>query len=99
MQSLAARRLAEGEEPQGFEPRAHLQRGGDHGGEGHLRRGVQIEDKSPGDVRLVRLAIPGMNLDSRRLGYGGKPFGTINLKVRLVIARDSDQVDHKTQPP
>jgi len=33
------------------------------------------------------------------LGYGGKPFGTINLKVRLVIARDSDQVDHKTQPP
>jgi hypothetical protein len=40
-----------------------------------------------------------MNLDSRRLGYGGKPFGTINLKVRLVIARDSDQVDHKTQPP
>ena len=45
-------------------------------------------DKAARNLWLPRLAIPGMKLNNTNLGYGGKAFLAIDLKIGLTVAED-----------
>ena len=79
MQALAAGRLAEAHQAQRFQPVADLQCPGDHGIEPDIGRRIEIEDETPRHLRLVRRAVPGMQLDAAALRDRGQPLNTIDL--------------------
>ena len=93
MQALAARRLAEGNEAKLLEAAAQLLGRRDHGRECNVGRRVEIEDEPPGNGRMMRLAIPGMEFHRRDLAHGDQALDAIDLQIRLAVALDGDQLD------
>ncbi len=87
VQAFAARRLAEGDEAELLEALAHLERGVDHAVERHVRRGVEIEHEAAGQLRIVRQAVPGMQLERGDLRRLHERFDAIDLQIGLAIAR------------
>lgn len=71
MQTFAARRLAEGDQPQGFESFAELARRLDHCLEADVRGRVEVEDQPSRHVGFAGLAVPGMQFEPAALRHGG----------------------------
>ena len=74
MQAFAAGRLAKADETQIIEAVAHFARRLDDRGERHVRPRIEIEDKTAGNLRLPRLAIPGMKLDGADFDADGNLY-------------------------
>jgi hypothetical protein len=84
-QALAPGRLAEADETQIIEAVAHFSRRLDDRRERHLRPRIEIEDKAAWNLRLLRLTIPGMELDGADLGDRGKAFFPVDLEIGLAV--------------
>jgi len=91
VKALAARRFAEGQQAELLESLAYLERGRDDGIEFHVRRRIQVEDQSPGDLRIVGCAVPGMEFQRSHLSDGGQRFDPIDLHVGGPVAPHLDQ--------
>jgi hypothetical protein len=78
-------------EPEVIEVVAHFPRRFDDRREGHVRPRIEIKDQAAWNLRLPRLAIPGMELDSADLGHSGKALAR-QLHRLVVVAADQLRV-------
>src|SRR6202045_2832601 len=88
VQPFAARCLAKADEAEFVEPLSHFLGRFDDGGERDVAARVQIEDKTPRNFRMLRLAVPGMQFERGHLRDSGETFHSINLKIGFAIAGD-----------
>src|SRR6185312_10311135 len=93
VQPLAAGRLEEGLETQPLEPLAHFARGLDHRLEVDIGRRVEIEHQPFRDLRLLRRAVPRMQLQRGNLRKSSQPFDAVDLHIGLAIAGDPRKAD------
>ena len=57
----------------------------------HIWRRIQIKHQTPGHLRIIWRAVPGMHLERADLRDSGKRFDSIDLHVRRLIAFDLRQ--------
>src|SRR6185312_9488576 len=93
VQSFATGRLAETFESDRAEAGPHLLRGLDDSGEFNVRCRVEVEDETPRDIRLVRHAVPRMQLDPTALCHSGQGLDAVDHYVRLAVAGHPDHVE------
>src|SRR3954469_4751960 len=98
MQTLATGSLAERLKAEAFEPLAHVLGGFDHLAEFDVRRGIEVEHQPTGRVRLVRRAIPRMQLEARDLGDRSETLHAIDLQIGLAIAGDFYRIQKLRHP-
>ena len=79
VQALSAGRLAEADKPEIIEAVAHFSCGFNDGRERDVGAGIKIKDEAARYLRLLRLAIPGMQFESADLCDSGKAFNTVDL--------------------
>ena len=92
MQALAASCLAKADEPQVVEAVAHFARCFNDCRKRHVRPRIEVEDKTTGNLRLLRPAIPGMEFDSAYLSDRSEAFGAVDLEVGLTVTEDGHQL-------
>jgi hypothetical protein len=78
-------------EPEVIEVVAHFPRRFDDRREGRVRPRIEIKDQAAWNLRLPRLAIPGMELDTVDLGHSGKALAR-QLHRLVVVAADQLRV-------
>src|SRR5205807_1454838 len=98
MQSFASGCLAEADEAEFVEPLSHFLCRFDDGGERDVGAGVQIEDETPRNFRMLRLAVPGMQFERSHLCDSGETFHAIDLKIRFAIAENGDELQQIGAP-
>ena len=91
VQPLSAGRLAEADKPEVIQPVAHLPCGFDDRRERNVGAGIEIEHKTARHLRLLRLAIPGMQLESANLRDGNEAFHAVDLQIGLLVAEHRHQ--------
>src|SRR5262245_910182 len=85
MQSLAPRRLAKGDEAEGFEPRTHFLGRADHAVEGNVGRRVEIEYQSARNTRMTGFVVPWVIFYASDLRGSDQPFDTVDLDIGLAV--------------
>jgi hypothetical protein len=86
MHPFAARRFAKAHEANGFQPVANFARALNYVREINAGRRIEIENQTPWDVGISRLAVPWMQLESGQLRNFRETFHSIDLKVWLLAA-------------
>ena len=71
---------------------AHLRGRFDDRRERHVRSRVEVEDKTTGNLRSPRLAIPGMEADGADLGNRREAFYAVDLEIGLTITEHGHQL-------
>ncbi len=99
MQAFSTRSFAKGDKPEGLEPVAHLVGSSDYGVKLHIGCRIEIEHQSTRSVRMARLAIPRVDLETSSLRNGRQTFNAINLKVRFAVARYNRQLHQMGRAP
>src|ERR1700716_3065744 len=92
MQSFAARCLAEADEAEFVETLSPFLGGLYDGGKRDIGGRGQIEDDTPWNFRMLRLAVPGMQFERGHLRDSGETFHPIDLKIGFAIAEDGDEL-------
>jgi hypothetical protein len=82
MEALAARRFAKADDAQIMESVAHFPP------RSNRRERHEMEDKAAWNLPLLRLAIPGIELDSANLPHRCKAFHAVDLDIGFTVAKD-----------
>ena len=85
--------LQKADQPERLEPVAHLLRGLDHRREGTSGAGIEIEHQAARHLGLVRLAVPGMELERGDLGHRRQALDAVDLQIGLAVAEHRHQFE------
>jgi hypothetical protein len=86
VQSLAARRFAEGNKADVSQSNAQFVGRIDHAREFDVRPRIEIEDETARHVGLERLAIPGVEFERRDLPKRDETLDAVDFDIGLAVA-------------